>query len=401
MVDKSVTRISKKLKIGQYLYPYLSGKEALIQKNMKILGILVVIVLLIALTTVIILNQAKFGQLPKGERLERIKKSPNYRDGEFKNLSETPTITAEKSRFQVMMDFMFRKKVRLSPKQDLPVVKTNIKALNSEEDVLLWFGHSSYFFRLNGKSFLVDPVFSDYASPFSFINKVFKGTNAFHAEDFPDIDYLIITHDHWDHLDYKTIINLKPKIKKVICSLGVGQHFEYWNFDPTDITELDWYEGTELTKDWQLTATPARHFSGRGMKGNQTFWASFVLQTPHYKLFLGGDGGYDKHFAEIGNKFGPFDLAILEQGQYDENWNLIHMMPNQVFKVAAELQTNQILPVHHSKFALANHPWDEPLNKIVENHTDSTISVLTPQIGELVLLKGSTQTFGKWWKGID
>lgn len=349
----------------------------------------------------IVLNQASFGQLPKGERLERIKKSPNYRDGAFKNQSETPTLTSEKNRMQVMLDFMFRKKVRLSPEGNLPIVKTDVKALNPDEDVILWFGHSSYFIQISGKTFLIDPVFSDYASPFSFINKVFKGTNPYNPKDFPTIDYLILTHDHWDHLDYNTILELKPTIKQVICGLGVGQHFEYWGFDHSVITELDWYEGIELDKGWQLTATPARHFSGRGIKANQTLWVSFVLQTPEYNLFLGGDGGYDAHFAEIGEKYGPFNLAILEQGQYDKNWNLIHMMPDQVYKAAEELKAHRILPVHNSKFALANHAWDEPLNKIIENHSDSSISVLTPQIGEPIFLKDSTQTFAKWWKGLD
>jgi len=349
----------------------------------------------------LVLNQAKFGQLPRGERLEKIKKSANYRDGEFKNQSKTPTLTSDKSRFQTMLSFMFRKKIRLKPEKNLPVVETNLKALNPEEDILLWFGHSSYFMQLKGKTFLIDPVFSDYASPISFINKAFEGTNKFIADNFPNIDYLIITHDHWDHLDHKTVLDLKPKVKRVICSLGVGQHFEYWGFDPSVITDLDWFEEAHLDEGWQITATPARHFSGRGLKGNQTLWSSFVLVTPDYKLFLGGDGGYDKHFAEIGTKYGPFDLAILEQGQYDQNWNLIHMMPEEVFMAAAELQARKILPVHHSKFALANHPWDEPLNKISKNGQNSNIKVLTPQIGEPLFLNDSTQIFGEWWKELD
>lgn len=368
---------------------------------MKTMGILIAIVLIIAVTTVVILNQPRFGQLPKGERLERIKKSPNYRDGEFKNLSETPTLTSDKNMFQVMMSFMFRKKIRVSPEEDLPIVKTNIKALDPGKDVLVWFGHSSYFIRIKGKTFLIDPVFSDYASPFSFINKAFKGTSQYNADDLPEIDYLILTHDHWDHLDYQTILKLKYKTKQVICSLGVGQNFESWGFDSSIITDLDWFEGVKLGTGWQLTATPARHFSGRGFKRNQTLWSSFVLQTPDYKLFLGGDGGYDYHFKQIGDKFGPFDLAILEQGQYDENWNLIHLMPEQVFQVAEELQARKILPVHNSKFALANHSWDEPLKKISENQNSSDIPVITPKIGEIVFLKNSTQTFEKWWIGID
>jgi len=347
-----------------------------------------------------IFNQTSFGQSPRGERLERIKKSANYKDGEFKNLSETPTLTAEGSRFKVMLGFMFRKKIRLSPEDSIPVIKTDIKALNPDDDVLIWFGHSSYFIRLKGKTFLIDPVFSPYASPFSFINKAFKGTSVFQAEDLPAIDYLIITHDHWDHLDYQTVLDLKPKVKHIICGLGVGQHFEYWGFDPLAITELDWYEGMNLGSGWQLTATPARHFSGRGLTRNKTLWVSFVLQTPGYNLFLGGDGGYDSHFSEIGTTYGPFDLAILEQGQYDKNWKFIHMMPDQVFDAAKQLQAKRILPVHNSKFALANHPWDEPLNKITENQKGKAIPVLTPQPGELVFLNDGAQTFTKWWKGL-
>lgn len=349
----------------------------------------------------ITLKQKSFGQLPRGERLERIKQSDNYRDGKFNNQSETPTLTSDKNRMQVMIEFMFREKIRVKPDNAIPSVKTDIKSINSGEDYVLWFGHSSYLIKVNGKTFLIDPVFSQYASPFPFINKVFGGTDVYRTEDMPTIDYLLITHDHWDHLDYKTVMNLKSKVSEVICGLGVGQHFEFWGFDTSKITELDWFEEVDLAEGSKLTATPARHFSGRGLKGNQTLWISIVLQTPDYNLFLGGDGGYDNHFAEIGEKYGPFDLAILEQGQYDKNWNLIHTMPEQVFKIAGEVKTKKILPVHHSKFALANHPWDEPLNKITENHADSGISVLTPKIGEPIFLKDSTQIFVQWWKELN
>ncbi len=367
----------------------------------KMVKILSAIVLFLTLTSMLVLKQSRFGQIPRGERLERIKNSPNYVNGEFKNINETSVITTEKSRFKVMSDFMFRKKIRVTPEVNLPVVKTNIKDLNPEKDILLWFGHSSYFFRINGKTFLVDPVFSDYASPVSFINKAFKGINVYNSNDFPAIDYLIITHDHWDHLDYKTIMDFKPKINHIVSALGVGQHFESWGFDKSIIIELDWYEQFELDTDWQLTATPARHFSGRGLRGNKTLWASFVLKLPGFNLFLAGDGGYDSHFAKIGEEYGPFDLAVFEQGQYDNNWNQIHLMPEQVFKTAEDLNVKRILPVHNSKFALANHPWDEPLNKITENHIDSGISVITPQIGEPFFLKDTTQEFSRWWEGID
>ncbi len=364
----------------------------------KTLRILLAVVLLITISGMLILKQAKFGQLPKGERLERIKNSPNYRNGEFKNIHNTPVVTAEKNRFQLMLDFMFRKKINLSPVNELPVVKNNLNDLNPEEDILVWFGHSSYFMQIKGKTFLIDPVFSDYASPFSFINKAFKGTSNFKAEDLPVIDYLVITHDHWDHLDYQTVLDLKHKVKKVICGLGVGQHFEYWGYDSNRINELDWYEGINLGKDWRMTATPARHYSGRGFTGNQTLWVSFALQTPGFNVYIGGDSGYDQFYKEIGYKYGPFDLAILEQGQYDQNWNLIHILPDQVFDAAKELKAGSILPVHNSRFALANHSWMEPLDKIVENHKAYGIKTLTPEIGEIVFVHDTTQTFTKWWK---
>ncbi len=355
-------------------------------------------IVLVTGTGMSVLNQSRFGQLPRGERLERIKASPNYRNGEFQNINETPVISGDKSRFKVMMDFLFTRKVRVTPESMLPVVKTDLKSFSKEDDVLVWFGHSSYFMQIEGKTYLVDPVLSSYASPFSFINKAFKGTNIYSHNDFPTIDYLIITHDHWDHLDYQTVMDLKPKINHVVCGLGVGQHFEYWGFDVASLTELDWYEATDLGQGNIMTATPARHFSGRGLRGNKTLWTSFVLQTPQYNIFIGGDGGYDEHFKLIGTQYGPFDLAILEQGQYDKNWNLIHLMPDLVYKTAEDLKAKSILPVHNSRFALASHQWDEPLNKISSNHTDSVISVKTPKIGELVFLNDSIKQYEKWWK---
>ena len=371
------------------------------KKIWKFVIAIIIAILTILITSYMILNQARFGQLPRGERLERIKKSANYRDGEFKNQSITPVMTSDKSRFQIMMDFLFKKKVRNKPEGKIPVIKTDIKSLNPNENILIWFGHSSYFIQINGKTFLVDPVFSDYASPFSFINKAFAITDNYSAKDFKSIDCLLITHDHWDHLDYQTILDLKPKVKNIICGLGVGQHFEYWGFEKSVIRELDWYESVIPYTGWQIFATPTRHFSGRGLKGNQTLWVSFVLKSPDFNFYLSGDGGYDNHFTEIGKNYGPFNMAILEQGQYNDNWNLIHLMPDKAFIAAEDLNANRIMPVHNSKFALADHPWDEPMNMISGNNKDSAISVVTPQIGEVVNLDDTNQVFKKWWKGIN
>ncbi|NIK93305.1 MBL fold metallo-hydrolase [Mangrovimonas sp. CR14] len=364
----------------------------------RILKVLLGLILFLSLITMGILNQSKFGQHPKGERLERIKKSANYQDGAFKNLSDTKVMTSDKGTFRTMLDFMLSKKVDVTPTDSLPFVKTNLKNLNQEEDILVWFGHSSYFMRIDGRTYLVDPVFCGYAAPFSFMNKAYKGTNNYHVDDLPNIDYLIISHDHWDHLDYETILQLKPKVKQVVCALGVGQHLEYWGYETTMIHELDWYEGISFG-DVNFTATPARHFSGRGLRRNKTLWASYVLKTPSYNFYIGGDSGYDPFYKEIGSKYGPFDLAIIEQGQYSEDWNQIHLLPKQLFQVAEDLNVQRVFPVHNSKFALSGHPWYEPLNAALENK-ESEIALVTPMVGEVVSLNDSTQVFSSWWKDL-
>jgi len=362
--------------------------------------ILLSILVLISGATAIILNQAKFGKMPSGKRLERIKKSQNYNNGSFQNQSPTSVMSEGVSYIDIITEFFFSKKQRVTPIDILPSIKTDLLHLGKNEDVLVWFGHSSYFMQIDGKRILVDPVLSGSASPFSFSVKAFKGTDRYTTEDIPDIDYLIISHDHWDHLDYEVIKELKPKIKTVICSLGTGENFEYWDYNPDNIIELDWYEQVTLDSGFVVDATPARHFSGRGFKRNQTLWNSFVLQTPTMKIFIGGDSGYDKHFAEIGKSFGPFDLAILENGQYDKNWKYIHMLPDDLMKAFNDLNAKCLFPVHSSKFALGNHAWDEPLIKASANCKEQNISLLTPMIGEQVNLKDSTQKFSEWWIGI-
>jgi L-ascorbate metabolism protein UlaG (beta-lactamase superfamily) len=366
----------------------------------RFMYIFLVILVALLMASFVVLSQSRFGKHPKEARLERIRLSPNYKDGEFQNQSLTPTFTGEESKLKMMSDFFFKKKIRVNPVDSIPSVKTNLKELAPDKDMLVWFGHSSYFMQIDGKKILVDPVFSGHASPFSWMINAFAGSNQYSAADMPDIDYLFITHDHWDHLDFKTLKALKPRIKKVICGLGVGAHLENWGFEPSTIIELDWYDQHSLDPDWTVHATPARHFSGRSLKRNRTLWVSFALQTTSMKIFIGGDGGYDKHFAEIGNRFGPFDLAILEQGQYNEKWKYIHLLPTEVFKAAADLNAKRLMPVHNSKFALSVHAWDEPLIELIENSKNYDIQLVTPLIGEKVDLKDTTRVYSQWWIGL-
>jgi L-ascorbate metabolism protein UlaG (beta-lactamase superfamily) len=363
--------------------------------------IAVSVAIVFSIITAAILQQAKFGKLPSGARLEKIRKSPHYKKGSFQNQSYTPILTEGVGFLEVSREFFFGKNKRVTPKGEIPSVKTDLINLEGDRDILVWFGHSSYFMQIDGKKILVDPVLSGHASPFSGSVKAFKGTNPFTADDIPIIDFLFITHDHWDHLDYETIMKLKPKIKRVICGLGVGENFEYWGFDKNAITELDWNEQVVPESSFVVNAVPARHFSGRSLRRNQTLWVSFAFRTPTMNIYIGGDGGYDSHISEIGEAHGPFDLAILENGQYNKNWKYIHQLPEDVLKSFKDLNARRLFPVHSSKFALANHPWDEPLAKVAKNCEKSGVSLITPMIGEAVNLKDPFQKFSRWWENVD
>ena len=183
----------------------------------------------------------------------------------------------------------------------------------------------------------------------------------------------------------------------MITGLGTGAHFEYWGFDKDRVIERDWNEEIRLDPGFTVFTTPARHFSRRTFKRNKSLWTSFVLQTPSMKIFVGGDSGYDSHFAEIGKNYGPFDLAILECGQYDKSWKYIHMMPDEVLQASQDLKASRLMPVHWGKFLLANHAWDHPIRSIIEFNKQKNIPLITPMIGEEVDLKDNAQIFSEWW----
>lgn len=354
------------------------------------LGFLILIILLY-------INLPVFGSRPSGVRLARMQKSPHYKDGKFHNLMPTPALKEGYSYSKVFYDFLFKKSEQVKPSQLVPSIKTDIKQLSRQEDVFIWFGHSSYFLQVNGLRFLIDPVFSGNASPIPNTTRAFKGSDIYSAEDLPAIDFLLITHDHYDHLDYKTIKQLQPKIKNVITGLGVGAHLERWNYKKHQIHELDWWDNLTISENVQLTATPSRHFSGRKFSRNTTLWLSFVLKTPTKTIFLGGDSGYGPHFKEIGNQFAPFDIAILENGQYNEAWHYIHMLPNEIPLAVRDLQATVLIPVHSGKFSLAPHAWNEPLQLLSENAEKENLTIITPIIGEKANLDQPLPVFKKWW----
>jgi len=373
----------------------------MLKKLKKAMFIIFIIISVLALGLFLFLRQDKFGRFPEGARLERIQKSPNYRDGSFQNQIDTPRVQDDVSFVGLMWDFWFVKKERLVPKEPLPSRKTDLKNLPPDRDTLVWFGHSTVFLRLHGWNILIDPVLSDHAAPVSFSTRAFPGTNLYQPEELPDIDYLLISHDHWDHLDYQTLLALKPRIGKIICPLGVGAHLEAWGFRPDQIVEGDWYDRLEPELGLTVHFRPARHFSGRTLKSGQSLWAGFVLETPGRRIFYSGDTGYGPHLAETGADFDGFDLVILENGQYDPKWKLIHMMPEETAQAAEELKGRLVLPVHSGRFTIANHSWDDPFKRLAAASEGRGFKLATPLLGDTVWLDEPDQAFSRWWEGLE
>ena len=336
------------------------------------------------------------GKIPSGDEQKKIQQSPNFKNGAFQNPVPTQMLSAGYSYPKLMLQF-FNKSKDCYPPLPLPAVKTNLTSLPATEPSIVWFGHSSYLIKIDNKTILVDPVFSGYAAPFSTMNKAFAGTDIYKPADMPFIDTLVITHDHYDHLDYFTVKQLLPNVGAVYTSLGVASHLLKWGYSKENVYELDWYQTLPTNTGMRLTAVPGRHFSGRTFTRNQTLWSGFVLETKNLTLFLGGDSGYAPHFSEIGQKYGPFNLAILECGQYNLAWHDIHMLPEETAQAALDLKAEALLPVHWAKFCISLHAWDDPIKRIVTKANQLGIKLVTPMIGEPLLLN-NLQEGTHWWE---
>ena len=364
------------------------------KSSLKMLLIILAVLLVIAIVGVIILNHPSFGRRMSKERQDRIEASPNYSDGQFQNQIPTPQFTGDKSMFGALWEFFTDHKKDRVPKEAVPVVKTDLKALPTDlstgsgtgKDWLVWFGHSSYLFCLDGKRYLVDPLLK-MEFPVTVMMRPFKGTDIYSPDDVPDIDVLIITHEHWDHLDYATLHDLKDKVKHVVCPLGVAEYLEYWGYDPEHITEMDWYEtlNPKLSAlNSKITCLPTRHFSNRLFKRNQTLWAAFLVESGGKKVYVGGDGGYDDRFKEVYERFGPVDLALMENGQYNQDWANIHLMPEDLEKAILDLRVKLVFTVHHGKFSLSKHSWSEPDSVAHDIAERNHINLLDQPIGTVV-----------------
>ncbi|WP_425465021.1 MBL fold metallo-hydrolase [Paenibacillus sinopodophylli] len=270
---------------------------------------------------------------------------------------------------------------------------------NGSEPKLTWFGHSAAMLQLDGKTLLLDPMFGEAPSPFPFIGaKRFSSKLPFEIDQLPVIDAVIISHDHYDHLDYGSIVKLKDKVKRFIVPLGVAPHLIRWGVSPSIIEEHDWWDEFDY-KGIRLACTPARHFSGRSLSDRDaTLWCSWVIKGETANLFFSGDSGYGPHFKEIGDKYGPFDLTLMECGQYDERWAAIHMMPEETVQAHLDVRGEVLIPIHWGAFTLALHSWSDPIERAVKAAKAHRVTISTPRIGETVVIHGASYPSSVWWE---
>ncbi|HCR90261.1 MAG TPA: hypothetical protein DIW50_07335 [Prolixibacteraceae bacterium] len=379
---------------------FLIGKEKMKRKGRIIFTILLIFI--IGGIAVMKISPG-FGGRIKGERLERIKKSPNFRDGVFQNPVPTDVQGENFSFWKVMREFT-RKAEGRTPEKAIPAIPIDKNTFSKENKGIRvnWLGHSTTLIEIDGVIILTDPVFSERTSPFSFVGtKRFDSTFHYDIENLPQPDLVIISHDHYDHLDRKTVLKLKGKNVHFVMPLGVGAHFDRWGFLPDQYTELDWNGEFLWQGKLKITTTPARHFTGRGLTDRfKTLWASWVLKTETSSVFFSGDSGYFPGFKDIGNQHGPFDLCIVECGQYNDGWPYIHMAPEETAQAHLDLQGKLLLPIHWGKFKLSLHHWTDPVERVLKAASSNGSQVTTPKIGEQIIV-GEYTPQANWWKEIN
>jgi len=341
----------------------------------------------------------QFGGSVREKDLKNFQKSPNWDGKKFNNLSPTLMGFNMKDLPEVLKDNFSKKQQRI-PDKKLPIKPFDEETFDptDRKPKFIWYGHSVLLIQLNGKNLLIDPMFGENASPIApFKTKRFSRSSLKLIDRLPPIDAILLTHDHYDHLDYTSILKLKPKVNTWFVALGVSRHLEKWGIHPSNITELDWWDRLEF-EGIEITFTPSRHFSGRGAFDRaKSLWGGFIFQTPGHKVYLSGDGGYDGHFKEIGENHGPFDLMFVECGQYYKHWPQIHLFPEESVQAALDAKANIVVPIHWGAFALSPHHWKDPIERFSLQAQQLDQAIYTPELGAAWTMD-DIGSFHPWWE---
>jgi L-ascorbate metabolism protein UlaG (beta-lactamase superfamily) len=332
-------------------------------------------------------NCAGFGGTIKGERLQIISSSPQYSEGQFQNPVSTTVWGEQAGTFRLIKRFLTTNNDEREPAEQLPIKPITKEILSQKPKNglrVFWLGHSSVLVEIDGYRVLTDPVFSDRVTPIQPLGPKRFHPNPIAIDDMPDIDAVVISHDHYDHLDQKSIELLAKNKVKFFVPLGVGAHLESWDVPAEQIVELDLWQEVRIDK-LLLTATPSRHFSGRGVwDRDKTLWVTWSIAGPQHRVFFGGDTGMFPGFAEIGKKLGPFDITLMPIGAYDLDWPYIHLFPEEAVQAHIDLRGKLLLPIHWGTFNLAFHPWREPVDRLQSSAAARQILVALPLPGEAV-----------------
>jgi L-ascorbate metabolism protein UlaG (beta-lactamase superfamily) len=343
-----------------------------------------------------------FGSRPEGLRLERMQSSPRWRDGVFRNTQPVGVGLRKGTAWSTMGEFFFGGQ-RRTPAAPLPSVSPLETWARPVETGLraTWLGHSTVLVELDGYRVLTDPVWGERASPMSWVGPKRFQPVPIPVSALPPLDAVIISHDHYDHLDRPTILELARLEVPFFTPLGVGAHLEAWGVPAARITELDWWERAVLCGgELSITAAPSQHFSGRAVGGrNATLWASLAVHGPRHSFFFSGDTGLTPEYDEIQARLGRFDLVMLEVGAYHPAWGDIHLGPDNALEALARLGGGSFLPVHWGTFNLAIHAWDQPAETLVEQAPRRSVQLLMPRLGEPVE-PSRVESVDPWWRPI-
>ncbi|NQZ44615.1 MAG: MBL fold metallo-hydrolase [Flavobacteriaceae bacterium] len=326
-------------------------------------------------------------------------KSTHWQEGNFQNIEPT-SLGGGLLDFPRMIYKQLSERGHRVPKQPLPIKPFDASGfVNAQKQArFAWYGHSALLMIMEGKTMLIDPMLGPDTTPIApMATKRFSEHTLQLIDDFPEIDLMLITHDHYDHLDLASIDRLKSKTKAFYVALGVKRHLVAWGIDEERIFEFDWWQSKKLDA-LTITFTPTRHFSGRGISDrNKTLWGGWVLKSPHENIWFSGDGGYGRHFKEIGERLGPFDFAFMECGQYNDDWHLIHLFPQEAVKAALDAKVKKAMPVHWGGFPLSyQHTWQEPADEFVASAQKYQLPYAVPPLGEIISV--SDEITEPWWK---
>jgi len=362
---------------------------------LKVLMYTLLFVVLFVVVAMLYVNiHPTFGASPNAESLEKMQRSKHYFDGKFKNLVPTSTMTSSDETNDSILDFFFPPEEK-NPDRPLPSLK--LDKSNITDETFTWLGHASVLMKTGGLTILTDPVYNG-ASPLPFGLKPFPLDNPFELSDLPSIDVIVISHDHYDHLEYEGITDFASDVGQFIVPLGVKAHVVKWGVDEDKIQELDWYERTTY-QGVEFTFVPSRHFSGRGLSdGNSTLWGGWAIKSSTTNVFFSGDSGYFDEFKQIGETYGPFDIGFIDSGAYNEAWATVHMMPEQSVQASIDIQARVYLPIGWSRNDLAPHYWDEPIIRATKAAEMRDVLIATPLIGQTFTLTQIPQS--KWWEGM-